>query len=475
MHGRRPALVGPDRGAQAGEVAMALDPNRKRKCFVIMPFGERKDLDGQDIDFDDIYRFFLKKTIEGLDFSIDCVRCDEIEESGSIHEKMFEHIYQADVVVVDITTSNANVYYELGIRHSLAKGVTVLIRRKGTTIPFNIQGLQVVEYDQANFGSVERAKDRIRQIIRNGVANRLIDSPVHEILDLNIEPEGKPIEQTQFHEAPFILKDNRDKAVGLVTGDVQYVKGVDVWVNAENTNMQMSRPFDNTISGIIRYHGMVKKANGQPIGDTIETELRELMKDRGVSVNAAEVIVTTSGAMEQSHGVHRIFHVAANHGQVGRGYTPVPDLASCVVNALEAAKRLPDDVQGKLKSILFPLMGTRSRRGQVLQEQVEMLLDAAIDYLARTPDSPFKKVYFLTYTDKEFEVCDYLLRADKRLDPLKTVDIPALREPVAETQVTAGPAPDSNGVAAEGSAPESLPSGGVVSPATSRVARSQRK
>jgi hypothetical protein len=69
-------------------------------------------------------------------------------------------------------------------------------------------------------------------------------------------------------------------------------------------------------------------------------------------VNAGEVLVTTSGAMKQSHGVHWIFHVAANHGQVGRGYIPVPDLHSCVVNALEASKRLPNDEQGKIESIL---------------------------------------------------------------------------------------------------------------------------
>jgi hypothetical protein len=157
-----------------------------------MPFGQKKDLDGQDIDFDDIYRFFLKKTIESLDLRISCVRCNEIEEVALLNEKMFENIYQADVVVVDITTSNANVYYELGIRHTLAKGVTVLIRLKGTTIPFNIQGLHVVEYDQANFASVERAKDRIKQIIRNGLANRLNDSPVHETLDLKSSPRGSP-------------------------------------------------------------------------------------------------------------------------------------------------------------------------------------------------------------------------------------------------------------------------------------------
>ena len=250
---------------------------RKRTCFVIMPFGEKKDLDGKDIDFDDIYRFFFKKAIE--DLGIECIRCDEIEEAGSIHEKMFEHIYHADIVVVDITTSNANVYYELGIRHALAKGVTVLIRRKGTTIPFNIQGLQVVEYDQAKFGSIEQAKARIHQIIKNGLVRKYNDSPIHAVLDLNIEPEGKPLEETLFYESR--LKDNDDIAIGLITGDIQNVKGVDVWVNSENTNMQMARPFENSISGVIRYLGAEKdRRNGQIKVDTIVKALQEKMNDQ---------------------------------------------------------------------------------------------------------------------------------------------------------------------------------------------------
>ncbi|HYT88023.1 MAG TPA: hypothetical protein VEL76_04830, partial [Gemmataceae bacterium] len=257
-----------------------LNTDRKRTCFVVMPFGEKKDVDGNDIDFDDIYRFFFKKAVEDVD--IECIRCDEIEEAGSIHEKMFEHIYQADVVVVDITTANANVYYELGVRHALAPGVTILIRRKGTTIPFNIQGLQVVEYDQARFGSVERAKARVHQIIRNGLNRRIQDSPVHAVLDLNIEPEGKPIGETKFHE--FRLKGTKDTAIGLITGDIQNVrKDVDVWVNSENTNMQMARPFENSISGVIRYHGS-EKAEGQ-VTDTIALALAHKMQGR-TSVNA---------------------------------------------------------------------------------------------------------------------------------------------------------------------------------------------
>jgi hypothetical protein len=395
-----------------------------------MPFGEKKDLDGKDIDFDDVYRFFFKRAIE--DLGIECIRCDEIEEAGSIHEKMFEHIYLADIVVVDITTSNANVYYELGIRHALAKGVTVLIRRKGTTIPFNIQGLQVVEYDQAKFGSIEQAKSRIHQIIKNGLVRRYNDSPVHSVLDLNIEPEGKPLEETLFYESR--LKDKDDIAVGLITGDIQNVKGVDVWVNSENTNMQMARPFENSISGVVRYLGAEKdKRNGQIKVDTIFRALQDKMNEQ-TTVDPASVLVTTSGAMCRTHGVKRIIHVAANYGQVGQGYIPIDQVARCVVNALKESENFEDE-PGKLASILFPLMATKSRRGTVLEDRIKPLLNAAIDYLARNPDCTFRKVYFLTYTDKEFEVCREILRTDSRLKPLYLAQR-APENPVAETQVT---------------------------------------
>jgi hypothetical protein len=397
---------------------------------------------------------------------------------------MFQHIYQSDIVVVDITTSNANVYYELGIRHALAKGVTLLIRRKGTTIPFNIQGLQVVEYDQAKFGSIEQAKARIREIITNGLGRRLSDSPVHAVLDLNIEPEGKPLEETVTYEAR--LRSNENFAIGLITGDILNIRapGVDVWVNSENVNMKMARPFENSISGVIRYLGAAKE-HGRFKEDTIANELDRKMGGEP-SVDPATVLVTTSGALRGSHGVKRIFHVAANYGQVGRGYVCIDNVARCVVNALSAVKELSDDCAGEeLGSILFPLMGTRSPRGSVLVERVQWLFNAAIDYLGRDADCTFRKVYFQVYTDQELEVCKALLEADtQRLMPLNLVS-PPKEEPVDRSPVTGNPesrqkaAPAGNGAVTEAgdtafAQMEPMPSTGKDRPAPAPTPRKPR-
>jgi len=131
----------------------------KKRCFVIMPFGDRTDADGNQMDFNEIYTHLIKNTIERL--GIECTRCDEIAESGWIHSKMFEQLYVSDIAVVDITSLNPNVFYELGVRHSLADSITVLIRQSGTRIPFNIQGLNVIEYDPRSMASVEEAKRRL--------------------------------------------------------------------------------------------------------------------------------------------------------------------------------------------------------------------------------------------------------------------------------------------------------------------------
>ena len=152
---------------------------RKKTCFVIMPFGEKPD--GRvRIDFDQIYACIIKPAVE--DLGIECVRCDEIERAGSIHRKMIEHIFDDDVAIVDLTTLNANVFYERGVRHALRQNVTVLLRRRGTPPVFNISGLNTIEYDPAEQAGIDEAKARIGRYIVEGLKSTRSDSLVHDQL-----------------------------------------------------------------------------------------------------------------------------------------------------------------------------------------------------------------------------------------------------------------------------------------------------
>ncbi len=157
-----------------------MEAEEPRTCFVIMPFGEKLDLDSDEvIPFDDVYEYLIKEVAEER-LGLKCIRSDEISESGWIHADMLEHIYRADIAVVDITTTNPNVFYELGVRHTFKPSGTILIRKKGTKIPFNIRGLRVIDYDLDLKGARE-AQDALERFIRNSLQKRIDDSIVYHV------------------------------------------------------------------------------------------------------------------------------------------------------------------------------------------------------------------------------------------------------------------------------------------------------
>ena len=146
-----------------------------RTCFVIMPFGMKTGEDPKTrIDFNKIYKSIIKPGVESLRkerINIRCVRSDEIQRAGLIHERMIQQIAEADVAVVDLTTANPNVYYELGVRHALRDRVTVLLRQKGKMNPFNIAGMATIEYE-VDARSAARAREAIATYVRNGLIDR---------------------------------------------------------------------------------------------------------------------------------------------------------------------------------------------------------------------------------------------------------------------------------------------------------------
>jgi O-acetyl-ADP-ribose deacetylase (regulator of RNase III) len=370
-------------------------PNKK--CFVIMPFGEKPDVGGRPLDFDKVYKYLIKPPIVAM--GIECVRCDEIGKPGLIHSEMIGHIYEDDIAVVDITTLNPNVFYELGIRHALRASVTVLIRKKDTKLPFNIQGLKAIEYDPEDLESVEETKKKIQEFVRNGLQALKGDSLVHEVLRLRIGTLPRVIDETMH--ISYSLIDNPEKSIYITTGGFQKIKGIDIWVSSENTNMQMARFYDFSVSSIIRYLGAEKNHAGLVVNDCIADALRQIVGDQH-AVPPATVIETTAGQLSKSHAVKMIFHVASVVGGIGRGYVPIQNISDCVTNAL--AKADSTDLCPSCTSILFPLMGAGTARGD-LREIVASLINAAIEYLRANRNSRVNRVHFAAFTEDELAAC----------------------------------------------------------------------
>lgn len=377
-----------------------------KKCFAIMPFGQKKEKrpDGTEaeIDFDYVYHELIEKAVESL--GIDCDRCDEIIDTGSIHSKMFCGIFEADVAVVDVSFMNPNVYYELGVRHALNKHTTLVIRKNSNQPPpFNISGLNVLGYDIDDTQKLEASRQKIREYVKNGMEKQSVDSLVHEYLDgLKVERKSKKLGKKMSRLYQIANVPGRE--IGIITGDIQNITEVDVWVNPENTDMLMARHFDRGISATIRYLGATRDDLGRVTDDIIANELSALVK--GARAAAGQVIATGSGELKESNNVKKIFHAASVEGEIGVGYTPIREIEKCVRNALKKADS--KDLAGEnIQSILFPLMGTGT--AQLEPEAVtKKLIDAAIFYIEENPQTKVEKVFFLTRNQEDLKICTHV-------------------------------------------------------------------
>jgi O-acetyl-ADP-ribose deacetylase (regulator of RNase III) len=374
-----------------------------RACFTIMPFGMKKDANGTEIDFDSVYEDLIRKSIAGL--GLDVIRSDDIKRAGSIHEEMFHHVARDAVAVVDISLLNPNVFYELGVRHALRPAVTILIKRRGLDIPFNIQDMRVIEYPPPGESYVDAIR-AIRQFVTAGLDSVQPDSPIFNLLQ-DARKDWKTERITRLDAFRYYLVARPEIGIVVITGDIRGHLGIDVWVNSENTNMQMSRFYDRSLSAMIRYEGALKDENGDVAEDTVAEELARLMGNK-VSVTPGAVYVTGSGALADSHGVKRVFHVASVIGVPGSGYQAMNEVEKCVTNAL---RRMDDKryAAQELRTIVFPMLGTGAGGGSV-DTVAPRLIEAAIEYLRSTPETCVRTVYFSAWNHRDVEACNAALK-----------------------------------------------------------------
>jgi hypothetical protein len=83
-------------------------------CFVLMPFGRKPVAGGGTVDFDTVYRDLIAPAI--ADAELDPLRADEEMTGSIIHKPVFEWLILCHYAVADLTTVNASVFYELGLR-----------------------------------------------------------------------------------------------------------------------------------------------------------------------------------------------------------------------------------------------------------------------------------------------------------------------------------------------------------------------
>ncbi len=160
-------------------------------CFVVMPFGTKDTgMEGPNkparINFDQLWSKAIKPALEALNYRP--VRADE-DRGALIIVEMIERLMYSDLVLADISIANANVYYEVGLRHAARSHGCVLMGADWSKPVFDVDQMRRIPYANPVESIDDAAAVKIINALVGGIPNAAQSaSPHHEIGSRYVEP-----------------------------------------------------------------------------------------------------------------------------------------------------------------------------------------------------------------------------------------------------------------------------------------------
>ncbi|MFN2440039.1 MAG: TRAFs-binding domain-containing protein [Chitinophagaceae bacterium] len=207
------------------------NPKEPKRCFVVMGFGVKTDFaTGRKLDLNKSYKVLIKPVVESK--GLVCIRADEIQHSGSIDLYMYQELLNADIVIADLSTSNVNAFYELGIRHALRRRTTIIISEDKLGYPFDLNHIKITNYTHLGGAIDYEEVERFRKILGDTIDTVLNlddpDSPVythlHDLIPPSLEKKavnvakelGKEIQRAiTDHEASVSTEEMQKESTTL--------------------------------------------------------------------------------------------------------------------------------------------------------------------------------------------------------------------------------------------------------------------
>jgi len=162
-------------------------------AFIAMPFGRKLAADSKTwIDFNAIWLNLLTPAL--VQAGCQPMRADQELSAGDIRADMFQELLSADLVLVDLTVANPNVWYELGVRHALRKRGVVLVYGQlpgdAAAKPFDVYTDRKRAYPLSETGTLPEGQalqaeiDALAKMVRATLdsSTRRVVSPVYQLL-----------------------------------------------------------------------------------------------------------------------------------------------------------------------------------------------------------------------------------------------------------------------------------------------------
>ncbi|MEU6567862.1 hypothetical protein [Streptomyces parvulus] len=141
-------------------------------CFVIAPIGDEHapDESAELLAYEDNLEIYEKVILPACaKYGIVPIRADGIADTGEITEQICRHVLQDDIVIADLTGGNANVTYELGIRHLTGKPIIHL--GEHGQLPFDLSLIRTIMFKRSRSGLVKARRD-LETALKGALDNR---------------------------------------------------------------------------------------------------------------------------------------------------------------------------------------------------------------------------------------------------------------------------------------------------------------
>jgi hypothetical protein len=122
--------------------------------FVLMPFKA---------DMLPVYEDHIKPTCTNMELNVR--RGDDFFTADSVVQDIWKAIASARLIVADCTDRNPNVFYEIGVAHTIGKP-TILITQKSEDVPFDLRHLRYIPYQLTPRG-MKQFEEAFEETVRN--------------------------------------------------------------------------------------------------------------------------------------------------------------------------------------------------------------------------------------------------------------------------------------------------------------------
>ena len=231
-------------------------------CFVMMPFAA---------EFDDVWEDAIGPAAATAGFK--CVRGDDPIHPGSIMKDVVEGVFGADAIIADLSMLNPNVFYELGIAHTIGDKTVMICEKTETKLPFDLADYRTLFYERSKNGLRVLKRELIERLKSLPTWSSCATNPVRQFGPPRFSVPFMPHEQQQAFEelvrwtGKVALRpsvESRGEKNFIRDSDATVLSAIGAYLDEQDRrydpNIDLANPLDHVVvTGSPRYNAMAQR------------------------------------------------------------------------------------------------------------------------------------------------------------------------------------------------------------------------